>query len=364
MIAWSDDEGDATLVIQRATKTFGGAVALEDCSLTVRRREILALLGPSGCGKSTLLNVIAGFEELDAGHVLLEGRTLDGVPPERRGVGMVFQHYALFPHMTVRANIAYGPRVRGVDAREARERVDHALALLKLEQFGARYPHQLSGGQRQRVAVARALAIRPSLLLLDEAFSALDRSLREAMQIELSLLLRQLDMTTIIVTHDQGEAFALADRIAVMEAGRILQVGTPEEIYRSPQAPFVFEFIGTANRFEMTVHPGHDGTPKATSADGLAFPLDRNAGLGDGRSIRAYLRAEDIRLSSSPTAVHRERPGKVALSTFLGARKRYVVALESGQQVVCELPSADEGLPTGADAFLDPLPGSWQFVGD
>jgi ABC-type Fe3+/spermidine/putrescine transport system ATPase subunit len=255
---------------------------------------------------------------------------------------MVFQHYALFPHLRVYDNIAYGLKSRRLPRREMDARVDELVAMLKLDGLERRFPAELSGGQRQRVAVARALAVRPKLLLLDEAFSALDKNLREAMQVELTLLLRRLHITTIIVTHDQREAFTVADRIAVMEHGRIVQVGTPAEVYRAPRLPYVIEFLGSANRLA-----GRSAERFAGPEIGLSLPITAEA------SAQVYVRAEDIRLSRRPTSVHGVAPGTVELATFLGSVHRYVVAC-GDLEVVCECPvSGDESFRVGDQVYLD-----------
>lgn len=337
-------------------KSFDGVTAVQDCSLEISRGEIVALLGASGCGKSTLLNLVAGFHQPDAGTIRLRGRLLNDAPPNLRNVAMVFQHYALFPHLTVDENIGYGPSVRRLDGQTIRARVDEMVSLLHLTGLERRYPAQLSGGQRQRVAVARALAVRPEILLLDEAFSALDRNLREEMQLELSLLLHRLGVSTILVTHDQREAFALADRIAVMDGGRIAQVGSPREIYEQPSNSHVLRFLGSTNSLHAVLARDADGL--RASVGGLvefACPAISAKGLREGVAT-VYIRAEDLNLSSQPTSVHRSQPARVTLATFLGAYERFVVAL-GDQQVVIERPAqSGAGKPPfvlGQSVFLD-----------
>ncbi|MBB3898188.1 ABC transporter ATP-binding protein [Roseococcus suduntuyensis] len=329
------------LEVRGLERRFGATRAVADCSFSLARGEVFALLGPSGCGKTTLLNLLAGFELPDAGEVLLDGVSIGDQPAHRRGIGVVFQSYALFPHMTVASNIAYGlKRLRGAE-RDAR--VAECVALLKLEGLEGRYPAALSGGQKQRVAVARALAPRPALLLLDEAFSALDRNLREATQVELSLLLRRLGITTILVTHDQREAFSLADRIAVMEGGRIVQQGPAREVYGQPVSAFVHGFLGTAN-----TAPGRVAGGVARIEGGIAFPTPERR---DG-PIMARLRSEDVRLSPIPTPVHGDAPGTVALATFMGTAERYVVEL-AGQRWVVDAAADAPVLTLGQSVFLE-----------
>ncbi len=237
------DRTDA-LRLDGVTRRFGAVTALHEAWLRVAEGEFVTLLGPSGCGKTTLLNLIAGFLDADGGEIFVGGRLVTQTPVWERDIGLVFQSYALFPHMDVARNVGYGLRARGVDAAEAAKRVAEALALVRLSALADRRPRQLSGGQQQRVALARALVISPRLLLLDEPFSALDRNLRAEMQVELKEIQRRLGVTTIFVTHDQGEAMSMSDRVAIMSEGRILQIGAPEEIYRRPAHRFVAGFIG------------------------------------------------------------------------------------------------------------------------
>lgn len=236
-----------TVDINFVTHRYGSLVAVNDVTLPVRAGEIMALLGPSGCGKTTLLRIVAGFVRQSSGSVEIDGRSIDHLPANRRNVGIVFQSYALFPHMTVAENVTYGLKARGERKTEIRDKVDRFLDVVRLRDFKDRLPRQLSGGQQQRVALARALAVEPSVLLLDEPFSALDKSLRLDMQIEIKRLQRQFGLTAILVTHDQDEAMSVADRIAVMNKGSVVQCDTPVAIYDRPQTLFVSGFIGTAN---------------------------------------------------------------------------------------------------------------------
>ncbi|MGE0237758.1 MAG: ABC transporter ATP-binding protein [Parvibaculaceae bacterium] len=342
----------AYLEIRNVSKTYGDFRALDDCSLTIRKGELIALLGPSGCGKSTLLSLIAGLQSPDSGDILLGGRSLIDTPINRRQVGMVFQSYALFPHMTVWDNIGYGLTVRREAPSVARERTQEMLALLKLDSLSKRYPAELSGGQQQRVAVARALATRPVLMLLDEALSALDKNLREEMQIELALLLRRAGITTILVTHDQREAFAFGDRIAIMNKGIIVQVGRPEEVYRAPQTAFTLDFLGSVTCFAAEITPGNNGTTVARSRSGLEYPLSAGSGRTSG-PVKIYVRSEGLYLSRTPTDVHRSAPATVTLSTFLGSLKRHVV--DTGfEQVLADAPAShgDDEFAAGDKVFI------------
>src|ERR1700722_3436104 len=243
----TDMGGDDAVCFDRVSKRFGTVVALHDISLAIKRGEVMTLLGPSGCGKTTVLNLIAGFFSPDGGDIRIGGERVNDVPPYEREAGMMFQNYALFPHMTVAANIAYGLKARHVPAPEIARRVAEALTLVRLSGYEDRKSRELSGGQQQRVALARALVIDPKVLLLDEPFSALDKNLRASMQVELREIQRKLGVTTVFVTHDQSEALSLSDRIAVMSEGRICQLGTPLEIYRRPSDRFVASFVGDTN---------------------------------------------------------------------------------------------------------------------
>ena len=349
-----DDSID--LRVEGVEKSFGAVRAVRDCNLTVRRGEMVALLGPSGCGKTTLLNIIAGFESCDRGDLWLRGESLRDIPPNHRNIGMVFQSYALFPHLTTIGNIGYGLRIRRIPAGVIRERVAEVIDLLKLNGLEERYPSELSGGQQQRVAIARALAVRPVMLLLDEALSALDKNLREQMQVELSILLRQLGITTIIVTHDQREAFTIADRIAVMSDGEILQIGPPEAIYSDPKSAFVLEFVGSANMLKgVTADAGAGLVVRADC--GLMLPMTDNRRLARGQKVNIYVRAEDIELSANPTPVHRDNPGTVSLARFMGATKRHAIDL-GGEQVVLDGPSSGVSarFAVGDRVFIDIAP--------
>jgi spermidine/putrescine ABC transporter ATP-binding subunit len=294
--------GDTAVRFQAVTKRFGDVVALHEVSLDVRRGELMTLLGPSGCGKTTLLNLVAGFFSPEGGEVLIEGQKVNDVPTYQREIGMMFQNYALFPHMTVAGNIAYGLKVRSVPKAEIARRVREALALVKLSGLEDRKPRQLSGGQQQRVALARALVINPKVLLLDEPFSALDKNLRGSMQVELREIQRKLGLTTIFVTHDQSEALSLSDRVAVMSEGRIRQLGTPEDIYRRPRERFVASFVGDTNVLRARLeHRDESRAQVALGTVRIAVPSASLADAAGAADVDLFVRPEQLQVVE-PTA--------------------------------------------------------------
>jgi putative spermidine/putrescine transport system ATP-binding protein len=288
---------DVAVRFNAVTKRFGEIVALHELSLAIKRGEFMTLLGPSGCGKTTLLNLVAGFFSTDGGEILIDGERVNDVPTFKREIGMMFQNYALFPHMTVANNVAYGLKARLVPKKEIDRRVDEILALVKLSGLENRKPRQLSGGQQQRVALARALVINPKVLLLDEPFSALDKNLRASMQVELREIQRKLGVTTIFVTHDQSEALSLSDRLAVMSEGRIRQLGTPEEIYRKPCERFVASFVGDANvlRGSLIRLDEADATV-ALGAAQIKISSDSLRGVAASTPVDFFVRPEQLQV--------------------------------------------------------------------
>ncbi|MGE3193238.1 MAG: ABC transporter ATP-binding protein [Microbacteriaceae bacterium] len=306
----------ATVDLVGVVKDFGGHRALDAIDLQVRPGELVALLGPSGCGKTTALRALSGLEQIDEGRILIDGDDVAALPTNRRDLGMVFQSYSLFPHMTALENVEFGLRMRRVPAAQRRTRALEALDLVGLGERGSRFAHQLSGGQQQRVALARALVTRPRVLLLDEPLSALDAKVRVSLREQIRRIQTELGITTLFVTHDQEEALAVADRVAVMREGRIEQIGTPEQLYTSPETPFVADFVGLSNRI-----PGQLAEGRVT-AYGTTFPL--LGALQEDGPVLAYIRPEDVMIGRSGIAA------TVVASSFLGSLRRTAVRLDDG----------------------------------
>jgi putative spermidine/putrescine transport system ATP-binding protein len=352
--------GDDAVRFDRVSKRFATVVALHDISLSIKHGEFMTLLGPSGCGKTTVLNLIAGFFSPDGGEIRIDGGCVNDVPPYQREAGMMFQNYALFPHMTVAANIAYGLRARHVPAPKIAARVRDVLTLVRLSGYEDRKPRELSGGQQQRVALARALVINPKVLLLDEPFSALDKNLRASMQVELREIQRKLGVTTVFVTHDQSEALSLSDRIAVMSEGRICQVGSPEDIYRRPCERFVASFVGDANVLRGRLD--HIDDRQAIVAVGvlrITVPPGPLAGVAVSSPVDLFFRPEQLLLidPSEPCA----SSGTVAAQVYQGghidvyvdcaesSRGRMLARLSGPQVAARWLVGARVGIAVGGD---------------
>ena len=329
-------EGDLRLA--GIVKRYGAVTALAGIDLGVRKGELLTILGPSGSGKTTLLKVVAGFEMPDEGEVLLGAGRITDAPPSKRDIGMVFQNYALFPHMTIADNIAFPLEMRKVRRAERARRVDEALSLVDLSGLGGRLPRQMSGGQQQRAALARAVVFGPKLLLLDEPFGALDRKLREQMQLEVRRLQRRLGVTALFVTHDQEEALILSDRIAVMEQGRIVQLGAPQEIYRRPATRFVAGFIGESNLYRVKVDERGSGSLE----NGTRIPLPGSA-VAAGQEVGVMLRPERPRQVGGTEAADVTFSGEVVETVYLGETIKYRVQLDPGFEVVVRWPFRDAG---------------------
>jgi putrescine transport system ATP-binding protein len=362
------NEQQAYVRIVGVTKRFDDFVAVDDVSLDIHRGEIFCLLGGSGCGKTTLLRMLAGFEAPTAGCILVDGHDMSTVPPYERPVNMMFQSYALFPHMNAQKNIAFGLEQEGIGRDEIKRRVGEMLDIVKMGGFGQRKPHQLSGGQRQRIALARALIKRPKLLLLDEPLAALDRKLREHTQFELINIQQALGVTFIVVTHDQQEAMTLATRMGVMNQGRIVQVGTPAQIYESPATRFIADFIGSVNLFEGRVLGDPEERQRIRCDElGCVIRVDRQLPVARDATVWAAVRPEKISMTRAPPAGLGEvRPdsenvarGVVRGIAYMGDASVYMVALDSGREVRVTLPNAardpEQRIAQGEVVFL-----SWQ----
>jgi spermidine/putrescine ABC transporter ATP-binding subunit len=331
------DSGD--LVLAGITRRFGAVVALAGVDLRVHRGEMLTILGPSGSGKTTMLKVVAGFELPDEGSVELAGRDVTVAPPAQRDIGMVFQNYALFPHMSVAENIAFPLRMRRVGAAEIQRKVEEVLRLVELDGYEDRMPRQLSGGQQQRVALARAIVFGPRLLLLDEPFGALDRKLREQMQLEVKRLQRRLALTALFVTHDQEEALILSDRIAVMNRGSIVQVGTPQEIYARPVDRFVGDFIGESNLFRARANG-----PGTAQIEGVGVSLRvPDAGLTPNAEIGLLIRPERPKPVQAGVRAENIFAGTIDELIYLGESVKYRIQLDAGIALVVRWPFKREG---------------------
>ncbi|MBI3512631.1 MAG: ABC transporter ATP-binding protein [Proteobacteria bacterium] len=337
------DADTPVIEIDGVAKSFDGVPAVDDVSLVIRRGELFSLLGGSGCGKTTLLRLIGGFERPDTGRILIDGTDMADVPPYARPVNMMFQSYALFPHMTVAQNVGFGLRQDGVSASERRRRVAEALELVQLVGLDARKPHQLSGGQRQRVALARSLVKQPKLLLLDEPLAALDRKLREQTQLELVRIQSQVGITFVMVTHDQEEAMTMSTRIGVMQAGRIVQIGAPGEIYESPVSRFVADFIGAINLFEARFVRNDAGRAVLVcAAAGAELMVGQPIAAAAGDVVCIGVRPEKLRLSRDAVGLGANRvAGIIQDVAYLGGQSVYHVRLDRGLVVRAAAPNLD-----------------------
>jgi putative spermidine/putrescine transport system ATP-binding protein len=341
------------LTLDDIVHRYGGTLAVDHVTLEVRAGELVALLGPSGCGKTTLLRIIAGFIAQTSGQVVVGERRIDALPPNRRDIGIVFQNYALFPHMSVAENVGYGLAARGTDRAAARKRTAEMLELVQMGHLADRQTRQLSGGQQQRVALARALAIEPRVLLLDEPFSALDKGLRLDMQIEIKRIQRTAGTTTLIVTHDQEEALGMADRVAVLSQGRLEQFDAPSTVYDRPATFFVNQFVGSANVFKGRLE-SIDGDQACVrlEAGGALWPARAPQGLAPGSAVIACVRPENLRLSSGAEADALGVPARVAIGMALGATLVHELRTEAGQSLKLSEPRSPGLEPRAVDAAV------------
>ncbi len=332
---WADPNATPFLQIKNVTKKFGEFVAVDNVSLDIFKGEIFCLLGGSGCGKSTLLRMLSGFETPTSGQIIIDGQDQAGVAPYDRETNMMFQSYALFPHMTVEKNIAYGLKRDGLPKSEIATRVTDMLSLVQMDQFASRKPHQLSGGQRQRVALARSLVKKPKLLMLDEPLGALDKKLREETQFELIKIQESLGVTFVVVTHDQEEAMTLSSRIGVMTAGEIVQTGTPHEIYEYPQTRFVADFIGSVNMFEgHVIEDGKDHVVIASKDTGSDIYVPHGISGVEGQKMAVAVRPEKVLISKSDLGnVRNKVTGTVDEIAYMGNMSVFQVLLDSGKRV-------------------------------
>ena len=330
---WNDPDAKPLIQFQNVTKRFGDFTAISDLSIDIFEREFFALLGPSGCGKTTLMRMLAGFETPTEGTILLAGQDISPIPPNRRAVNMMFQSYALFPHLNIYENIAFGLKREGMPKNDLDARVEEMLRLTRLERFAKRKPHQISGGQRQRVALARSLAKAPKLLLLDEPLGALDKKLRQDTQFELMDIQEKTGTTFVIVTHDQEEAMTVASRVAVMDEGKLIQVSTPEELYEEPNSTYVADFIGDVNLIEGKASPTADGIDIHWAEGHAPFHCKTLKPFTEGQSCHLAIRPEKVAIHSEEPEALNKVQGKVLDIAYLGNISTYHVELPSGHVI-------------------------------
>ena len=360
---WANPDARPYLRIENVTKSFGRFTAVDNVSLDVYRSELFCLLGGSGCGKTTLLRMLAGFETPSSGRIIIDDIDVAGIPPYERPVNMMFQSYALFPHMSVETNVGFGLHQERVHHTDIKKRVAAMLELVKLEEFAKRKPHQLSGGQRQRVALARALIKQPKLLLLDEPLGALDRKLRENTQFELIRIQEDLGITFVVVTHDQEEAMSLSTRIGVMDVGRIVQTGTPGEIYEHPNSRFVADFIGSVNLFDgRVVEDRPDQVRIDSPGAGCRLFIDYGVSVTPGSPVAVAVRPEKIRISRTGSGEDENNAaGRIEEVAYMGNLSVYRVALRTGKVVQVTMPNLDrdtEQFSAGESVFVNWKPSS------
>jgi spermidine/putrescine transport system ATP-binding protein len=348
------DNTIADIELRQVSKHYAGESVVQNTDLRIQRGEFFSILGPSGCGKTTTLRMIAGFEDPSTGNILIRDRSMLGVPPNLRPVNTVFQSYALFDHMTVRENVAFGLRIQKISKSDVQQRVSEALRLVKMTDFAGRYPAQLSGGQQQRVALARALVNRPAVVLLDEPLGALDLQLRKEMQLELAMLQRKLGLTFVMVTHDQEEALSLSDRIAVMNQGRIEQIGRPSEIYDRPKTRFVADFIGETNLLVGKIEGRHAERYWVTAHSGLKLTIapPADASAFSSNQVVISIRPEQVEMSLNQPKADNCFEAVLENVMYLGSYRHCFVRLRSGEQLIVRQPH-DATIPTtGATVYI------------
>ena len=336
------------LEVRNVSKWFGDTLAVDNVTFDVHDGEFLFLIGPSGCGKTTTLRMIGGYERATSGEIAIRGWVVNDVPLEKRNIGMVFQSYALFPHMTVTRNVEYGLRMRRVPASERNERVREVLELVELSDLGERYPAQLSGGQRQRVALGRVIAYQPDILLLDEPLANLDKRLRDVMRVELKKLQEKVGITTVYVTHDQEEALTMADRLVVMEGGRMLQIGSPKELYNSPGTTFVATFLGETSSFRGAVESDAEGVAHVVMDDGFRATFRHREDVSVGDRVMVSIRPEAVTITTEPPeGKENVVPGVVDFASYLGSHVVYMIRIDDANALV----RASEPIPSGEARF-------------
>ncbi len=357
----NDSTGKA-IQVEGVCKRYGHVSAVNDVSFDVRHGEFVSLLGPSGCGKTTTLRMIAGFVMASDGHIRINGRDVTYLPPERREVGFVFQNYALWPHMTVAENVAFGLKLRKRDKAFIRNKVEESLAVTGLSGFEGRLPRQLSGGQQQRVALARALALEPQLLLMDEPLSNLDRALRVAMRRELKKLQQRLNMTTLYVTHDQEEALSMSDRVVIMSGGEIVRVARPLEVYEDPQSEFVADFVGTTNFFDGIVSDIGEGVATVKVGETLTLRVGNRISAAPGSAVRVLLRPERVRILAERREGANMLAARVDFIEYYGPTLRYTVVLPGGEALFVEAHDIHGSAQIGETVWLSIEPDHFRLI--
>ncbi|MBS7700854.1 MULTISPECIES: ABC transporter ATP-binding protein [unclassified Chelatococcus] len=353
---------DKAIQVESVYKRYGQVAAVNNVSFDVHHGEFVSLLGPSGCGKTTTLRMIAGFIMASDGSIRVNGRDVTHLPPEKREVGFVFQNYALWPHMTVAENVAFGLKLRKRDKASIKRKIEESLAVTGLAGYEDRLPRQLSGGQQQRVALARALALEPQLLLMDEPLSNLDRALRVAMRRELKQLQKRLNMTTLYVTHDQEEALSMSDRVVIMSGGEIARIARPFEVYEDPQSEFVADFVGTTNFFNGKVAETADGIATVRVGSSLVLHVGRQIQVAKGAEVRVLLRPERVRILAAPQEGPNVLKARIDFVEYFGPTIRYTAQLESGESLYIETHNVNRAAEIGENVWLAIEPHHFRLI--